>query len=95
MIGEIKKTEWRYGVRCVGIKKRARNRNRHSETDLFRTDGELFDERMAEVRAREWLEKNMKTFERVEVFACRFHIGEGMEEWRPFDEEDNKSWALQ
>ena len=95
--GESKKSEWRYGVWCLGVKKRARSRNKHTQLNIGR--GSTLDREIAEAAARGWIAKNMKTVERAEVIAHRMDIvterdGVVIEGWSPFDEESNKRWPI-
>lgn len=97
MNNEQKKSEWRYGVWVLGVKKRARSRNKHTELNLGR--GSSLDQAIAEACAKSWIAKNMKTVERAEVIAHRMDIvterdGVTIEGWSPFEENDNKRWAL-
>ena len=90
-------SEWRYGVYCVGLKKRARTKNRHTQLNLGR--GSSLDKEIAESCARAWVACNMKSVDCIEVIAHRMDLetdsrGVTMEHWAPFTKEDNHRWAI-
>lgn len=91
-------TIWRYGVRCVGIKKRCRKEERHIGGDRLCSIGETTgepDEAEAKRLALEWIANNMKSVRKAYATAARWEeASHGLIETQPFTPEWNKAWEL-
>ena len=90
------KSHWKYGVRAYGIKKRCRQPDWHSsDKDEIGKSDVLKSREEVEKLAREWIAKNMRVCVKARAKMTRWYdTGENMEEWRPFNEEDNLSFEL-
>ena len=89
---------WKYGVTCIGVKKRCRKEDRHTQLKL--KEFAAPDEELAKEVARKWVEDNMKTVRKVEATMTMFEIekdsmGVQVEHWQPFTKEHNIRIALE
>lgn len=88
---------WRYGVRVRGIKKRGRKIDWHSDLDRKGLgESQEYDPGLSDRLAREWISKNMKSWDKAHASAFLWTINHdtGTESWLPFSEAHNKRIEL-
>jgi hypothetical protein len=90
------KTVWRYGVKCLGVKKRCRKIDSHFTDKKELGEDEVVNSDVAISRARKWIFENMKTCQKANATATLWTLSDdGIGEvWEPFTKEHNLSWPV-
>ena len=91
-----KRQVWRYGVHAVGVKKRCRKVDFHTESER-RGLAELneVDEEKAKALAKAWIAQNMKSFTKAFATITLWTIDdEGFQTWEPMNKDHNLKFQL-
>jgi len=83
------KTFWRYGVQCVGIKKRCRKPDFHSSGRELEVKTDQPNSDLAVKLANEWLAANMKSYRKPVATITFWKVDGPCESWEPFTEAHN------
>lgn len=93
---ETEREVWRYGAKVYGVKNKCRKEDWHLTGKSELGESDSLCEETAKKLAKNWIIKNMRKVKEGKCFATAklWRISGDMEEWRPFEDSENKVWKL-